>query len=144
MSPNIVFILVGLVFVVLILCEFREYYYGHQSKSWSNTNGTVLDAYVNTDEDMDADETHSPIVHYSYKVGGTLYKSSRLCFGSVDSYDYFKVASSLIGIAKNQKVRVYYDPLKPSKSVLQIGTGNVKPLKVTLYCLMFIAFLRYS
>jgi len=116
-----------------ILFELYAWYFAKKSKLWPTTEGTILNAYIDSQVDEDSDETYSPKVKYSYRVNGVLYQSKRLFFGSMNSSDYSQASDSLFNININTKVTVYYDPKKPQRSVLQTGSGQIKLYTVVIW-----------
>ena len=129
-----------------IAYEIYAIYFAQKSKHWSTITGTVLNAEVRTKTayDEDYEVTHEPYVHYAYRVNGVLYESRRLFFGSQITSNYFEATDSLLGISKNKRVSVYYDPRKPNRSVLHPGAGEVQPLIILAYIGLYSSFLYFK
>jgi len=124
-----------------IVFELYSWYFAKQSKNWPSTQGTIINAYIDTQVSDDSSDTYSPKVSYSYRVDGVLFESKRLFFGSMHSTDYSEASDSLFNIHKNSKVNVYYDPNKPKRSVLHTGSGQVNLYSILIWlCLIAILF----
>jgi hypothetical protein len=62
---------------------------------------------------------YEPIVRYEYEVAGTRLVGSRLTFGLVALRRSPAAAAKVLGLRPTDAVTVYYDPRRPSDSVLR-------------------------
>ena len=108
-----VFLFLGVVFFAVGLFDIDR---ARRSNLWPKTQGVILGSWPGEDS-----EGFNPKVRYSYNVGGTVYQSKRIRFGSSETTDRSVVDA---WIAKNKvdaTVPVYYDPVHPTEVVLKRG-----------------------
>ena len=116
----------GLAVIFIALSQIKA---GKESESWPSVRGRIVESKVRsrrteyTDRDTGVRKTRTeyfPHVVYEYEVDSEVYKGSRICFGCVDAKE--ETAYRLVRMyPKGREVDVYYDPEKPSRSVLQPG-----------------------
>lgn len=112
------------------------------SSDWHRTTGRVLNAYVGEgriwDADGDAEDTHSANVRYTYRVGRETFESSRLAYRSARGLSLSAAGELLRGISKGKDVDVYYDPKRPSRSVLIPGSSRDNVVHTSLAVLLLV------
>lgn len=108
-------------------------YYFHQqdaaSRDWPSVAGTVLRSKIEktrsttgTGAGKRTVTKYSPYVQYTYRVDGRSYRSSRIAYGQLE-----KPASRTVDrYAEGKRVKVYYNPEKPERSVLEPGTDSIR------------------
>ena len=92
---------------------------GIKAASWQQTVGYLSSVEnINTSTDVISSEVR---VCYSYTVDGREYQGNTIhtAYGSSSFYDAHRGLESLLKPAK--KIRVYYDPENPQKSMLSPG-----------------------
>ena len=94
--------------------------HAHVSSGWPHVSGEITRAKID-----EGDDSYSPLVCYSYSVGGQLFTGNRIAFGLTGmsaSYHFahFYVQRYRVGLP----VTVYYDPKQPSTSVLEPGVSK--------------------
>lgn len=123
--------LLSLGLLTLALYTTRLAWFASASRSWPSTPGRML--YSGVDRGRGDFPTRS-YVHYSYVVDGKTYESRRLRFGLFPSGDPMSI-SELHALQGKGRLRVYYDPKKPSRSCLLTG---INPLTFTVPFLLMI------
>lgn len=81
-------------------------------------------------------------VHYSYVVDGRAYESKRLRFGFFPPGDYQMMLSQLTALQGTGKLRVFYDPKKPSRACLLTGMNELTfalPFLLLIVSMVFMA-----
>jgi hypothetical protein len=107
-------------FVIVSFYVYPAMWNGLSSKSWSISEGTLLNKDFHKRTFKTGGSLWSPIVEYQYSVGDKLYKNS------VYSYYFFVFGkewaqNEVKGLSINSKVAVYYNPSNPEKSCLKPG-----------------------
>lgn len=96
---------------------------GLRAKAWPSVEGTLKRVeIVERGSQFDLNDAVSfPAVRYSYEVAGKRYSGDRLSFGLGGG----NLASrwAIRGLSVGASVRVFYDPAKPSQSVLRPGVA---------------------
>jgi hypothetical protein len=108
---------------------------GLHALSWPATAGRVTDTGTFRSSGVVAGGGYEPTVRYEFAVGGAPYAGSRLTFGFVALRKSTEGAAELHGLKPGVAVQVYYDPRRPSDSVLRPG-----PTFETFLVLAFGAF----
>jgi hypothetical protein len=81
-------------------------------------------------------------VHYSYIVDGVTYESKRLRFGLFPPRDQTAASAELRRLQGTGRLRVYYDPKKPSRSCLLTGANDLTmamPILLLVVAVVFMA-----
>lgn len=129
------FISLGL--LVLAVYTARLAWFASASRRWPTTLGHMLLSGIHPGR---GDIQNSTYVHYSYVVDGVTYESKRLRFGLFPSAGYpLALASSSQG---RGRLRVYYDPKKPSRSCLMTGLNELTfmlPFLLLVLSMLFMA-----
>ena len=102
----------------LAFVSLRAVMRGVHSRSWPMTRGVVARARVVKSRNSDADEVWREEIEVTYSVGTTKYRCKRAQFGIPRALTWSAKPS---GLRKGSSVEVYYDPRRPSLSVLQRG-----------------------
>ena len=97
------------------------------SESWPTASATIVDSGIakvkkerrgSNGRKRMSDTDYVVEVRYAYEVGGRPYEGDRIRFGTKD-YDNRSLATkALKQYPKGKKVQAYYDPEKPTRSVL--------------------------
>jgi hypothetical protein len=124
----IVFIIVGLVFLFLAFNLNRKA--KKAAESWPTVPGTVVNSSVTirTSHSTKGQTriSHVPVVNYEYQVDEQKYATDRITFGSA-SFGKKKADAIVAAYPQGAPVTVHYDPIDPSKAVLEtkaIGVGS--------------------
>lgn len=105
----------GLLFIVR---EYIDALLQIRSKFWKQTIGKVISSKVTELEDAEGIYGHEPCVEYEYVVDDVTYRSTRRIFG--DSQYRLSEANDCVSFyPAGLEVTVYYDPVRPSDSVLE-------------------------
>jgi hypothetical protein len=111
---------IGFGLMALALYTARLAWFASASRRWPTTVGRMLFSGIHPGR---GDIQTNTYVHYSYVVDGVTYESKRLRFGLFPSTGYpLALASSMQGRAR---LRVHYDPRKPSRSCLLTGLNEL-------------------
>jgi len=105
------------------------------SQRWPTTSGRMLYSAVYPAE---GETPSGRYVHYSYVVAGVTYESKRLRFGLFPPGDPYELTSW----RSRGKLRVFYDPRKPSRACLLAGLNQltfVVPFLLLILSLLFMA-----
>jgi hypothetical protein len=113
----------ALVAILLIVIGWFQARGARAAKSWSTTEGEVLESSVEQYQYSGSEGTETayrPRIMYGYRVGGREYVGERLNFGSA-------VHSSIRGLAENKarkfatgtRVPVFYNPQDPGEATLE-------------------------
>lgn len=94
------------------------------SQNWPSTRGQVTKAHVqqsyHTDSDGDRHYFYSPVVEYTYEVGGQVYTGRTIRFGFNPSFgSEAKAQAALASYPVGAQVTVYYNPDNPAEAVLE-------------------------
>jgi hypothetical protein len=106
----------------VLLYGYRILTFAQVSRAWPSTDGEVAVSDLQRDEDSDGSTMYQAEVSYRYEVGGKPLVANRVFFG-----DGVSVSSSAGAVRRvdrypaGSKVRVYYDPEKPARAVLEPG-----------------------
>mgnify|MGYP001062167938 CR=1 FL=1 len=105
------------------------------SQAWPTATGRMLSSKATK---YDSKRTRWDfIADYEYKVEGKSYKNNVAVFYTVSSKE---LAQSLAEeFPLNQDIKVYYNPSKPSQSVLRLGNGGRTENGEIIFALVFIA-----
>jgi hypothetical protein len=117
-------IAIGLFLVVITPISLKV---GEISKTWLTTQGNVISSEVEQEKSVDLDDSESvhyyPRIRYKYKVEGQTFQSRRVKILDA-SMIKLKAQEYADQFLPNNKVAVYYNPIKPEEAVLQTGAQN--------------------
>lgn len=114
----IIFIVIGILFTSISLYFLKM---ARNSIYWDNTSGEVTRSDITTTTSKNGKQ-YKANIQFIYRVHGTEYMSKRAFYGSNISTSSKKRAQKLIDkYPVGQKVNVYYDPMKNSRSVIEAG-----------------------
>jgi len=117
----IVLLAVGVILTLLMPISISK---GRKSKTWPTTEATVVSTEVEEkheyDEDGDKHVYYYPRIHYDYRVEGQFYNGFKykLLEASMSKRKAYEIISNFM---TGDKLTVYYNPEKPTESVLQPG-----------------------
>jgi len=111
------------------------------SNNWAATTCQILESYI--DEEDNDGVIYLPKVRYSYKVGAKTYESKKFSYQSLSLNTMGEASDLLRGISKGKTVPVFYDPRKPSRSVLLRGSSSNNLFGILIMCII-IAIIVYS
>ncbi len=113
---------------VMLYLGWRNRQQAEASQSWFPASGAVNSATLKKHYRKGGVD-YEPKVEYSYTIMGTPYEGKRLCFGTLRLNQ--KKAWEKLGLyPKNGKVIVYYNPDKPTESVLEREAPGVVGMMV--------------
>jgi hypothetical protein len=92
------------------------------SADWPAVPGTVKSSGISWSHGDDSDSAFAKVV-YTYEVEGISHTSDQFSYGDYGSSDTSHADSIVSRYAAGQSVTVYYDPLDPSKAVLERGAN---------------------
>lgn len=95
-----------------------------KSKHWSSIDGVLSEVAILKEHRGEDGSSYFPAVKYQYKISGNEYSSNRLSYGVFWFWRYDEVTSEISGMNLGQTVVVYYDPIRPTNSVLIRGHGR--------------------
>lgn len=123
----------------LALYTARLAWFAWVSRRWPTATGRMLYSAIHPAPGKAPTGTH---VHYSYVVDGKAYESKRLRFGLFPPGEYHVALSELSRLQGPGKLRVFYDPRKPSRSCLLTGMNELTfavPFLFLILSLLFMA-----
>jgi len=112
------FIIYGL---IVIPVNIKNYYIGLETENWHMTEGTVIESRVNITVGRGG-SLKSPRITYDYEFAGKTYRGKRVSYANVwtdvnnDVFEFIKLYPA------GSRMTVYYNPIKPSQSVLVPGS----------------------
>ena len=141
-------------YIGVILCAFialsccllgvRQVISGYETHSWSSVEGEVIESDIVTDswhgQKGGNRMTYSPKVKYRYKVRGKVFENDVIANYALGSKDQRDVQEYVSKYLTGQPVAVFYNPLSPSKSVLEPG-GSLKSWGIILVGIVFLGFM---
>ena len=92
-------------------------------KRFLSTAGVVVSSEIRTHSGEDT--TYSPHIVYRYSVDGQEYTSDRYMYGEGSTSDHNGVAEIVAKYPARASIMVYYDPLKPSESLLHLDVPGL-------------------
>jgi len=102
--------------------EIRRAY---ESRSWPNTQGTVIASYIDKRSHRDSNNhtriVYTPKIRYQYQVEGKHYTCKRIAFGGESGGKRSKAKKVVDKYPSGKKVTVYYNPQDPKVAVLKAG-----------------------
>lgn len=132
----ILFLVGGLAFfitaalgVIFIILSVRNKKKAQASTQWPSVAGQVSNLEITRNNSQDADGnldfTYTPIVHYSYQVGGQAFTSDKIAFGAVRNYGLENKAREVLAqYPLGSPVTVYYNPQNPAEAVLKTSASG--------------------
>ena len=137
-ANNLIPLIFAVVGFVLIYMYFKNLARVRASEGWPASQGTILESWVResttTDDDGSTSSHYYPEVRYAYQVVGVEYQGDKLTFGPKSGSAQSKAAQVVSNYPKGATVTVYYDPQKPSTSVLERNVSK----SLLLYGMIFI------
>ncbi|MGD1096845.1 MAG: DUF3592 domain-containing protein [Bryobacteraceae bacterium] len=124
--------------VLLLGLAVRNFAKGSASRNWPRTQGCILRSFVLVGT-SDEGESFTPQVEYEYVVEGVKYRSTRLRYGQIGSWNRKRAEGTIAPYTVGAREPVFYNPRKPAESVLIRGTG-LGNLVIVLAALVFILF----
>ena len=112
------FIVYGL---IIIPVNIKNYYTGLETENWHKTEGTVIESRVIIGSGRNGG-VRSPRIIYDYEISGIIYRGKRVSYANVwtnvdnDVFEFIKLYPA------GSQMAVYYNPIKPSQSVLVPGS----------------------
>jgi hypothetical protein len=100
----------------------RNFNLAQASSNWEKTAGKIVRSELQNFS-VGRKENFKALVEYSYTVGGTLYRGTRLRFADTTGTAEDKQRALVEQYPVNATVDVYFDPHKPSEAVLEPGGG---------------------
>ncbi|MGA3142773.1 MAG: DUF3592 domain-containing protein [Verrucomicrobiota bacterium] len=120
-STGLPYALFGLIGLLAFTYGARKFVLGWQSPHWLRTDGIIRSAKMTHEGGGRVGYTYGANVFYEYRVGGSNYTSTRVCFGDYTSGDAAHARNILARYQPDAKITVFYDPDKPERAVLETG-----------------------
>jgi len=119
----------GVVGLSCIIWGVREAIKGARARKWRSTNGVITVSRVQPDwQDRWGNQLYRVVISYAFPVAGTSRVGHQVCVGDAGGggLDAGKAQRRADRYAIGTPVEVYYDPLDPSRTLLETGiSGNV-------------------
>ena len=114
------FLLIG---IFIMIAGIRNRKKAEESTSWPSVQGTITNAWVETQEHEDDDGfttiTHFPRWEYEFAVSGITYTSQNISFGGTrGSNRKSEATEGLKQYPLNSQVQVFYNPSNPEEAAL--------------------------
>ncbi|MFM7276930.1 MAG: DUF3592 domain-containing protein, partial [Microcystis aeruginosa] len=120
-------ILFGLVFatfsIPMIKQGYEELKNAQDSLNWPTTTGVIISSETESSSGEDSTISYHANIQYQYTIGGKSYLSDQVSFGEFRSSDPEHARSIVRRYEKGQKIKVYFHPNYPDKSVLDPGVS---------------------
>lgn len=101
-----------------------------RARKWPTTIGQIIDSELVSFGAANA--RYRAVIRYEYQINGKSYVSKRLNYGYLISTSSLSYAQKKVKLYfPGRKCTVYYDPLRPQRSVLETS------LNLPLYLLLF-------
>jgi hypothetical protein len=119
-------IFMGLIFTLL---GGYETYQGVRTKGWPAAEGVIRSSKIesrrknNTIKSGGSKTVYSIEVQYTYMVGDLMHRGNNLGYGDKSFNSRHDANQAQKPWLKGKKVKVFYDPQDPKKSVLKTGMG---------------------
>jgi hypothetical protein len=117
---GVIFVIIGLVLLLMGIAQVKK---AKAAATWPVIPGVVLSSGLQEKRHRNAKThrvsvTYEPQIQYQYALMGQNYTGSAISFGST-SYDYNTASRKLALYPQGAPVQVHYDPIDPSKAVLE-------------------------
>jgi hypothetical protein len=123
-------LVLGGIGVVLLVLYSRNKTKAGESQKWPNVMGHIVGWDIKTDYYDDEDFSklsYLPKITYLYQVNGETYEGHRFAFGSDPSFTQKSKAEAFLAqYSSKTEFPVYYNPEKPSESVLSQQLRSMK------------------
>lgn len=133
MTGHLIILGLGLVTVIVVGYSILR---GQKSRGWPNVSGSILSSRISvhesTDDDGSTTTNYGVALLYRYSVGGQEYQGTRRTFTDVNTSSRARAEKILATYPQGGSVTVYYDPQKPSTSVLVPGVSWISYLFLAL------------
>ena len=126
-----VFFLLG---VGLAIFGFVQRKKAKTTESWPTASGSIVSSRLDQNTRTERRDGHSytstsytPIVEYTYEVGGKTYQGNKVFPGASMSYDHGTAQGIVNRYQPGAAVTVHYDPADPTQAVLETKSkgGNL-------------------
>jgi len=126
-----VFAVIGIGFVFFGLRERKK---AKATETWPTANGSILSARLDQQTRTERNDGHThtstsytPIIEYTYTVGGQTYQGNRVFPGASMSYDHGTAQGIVNRYQPGAAVIVHYDAGNPTQAVLETQPkgGNI-------------------
>jgi hypothetical protein len=112
--------------IFIMIAGIRNRKKAEESTSWPSVQGTIIKAWVETQEHEDDDGsktiTHFPRWEYEFAVSGNTYTGGNISFGGTGGSSRESEAwEALEQYSLNSQVQVFYNPSNPEEAVLVPG-----------------------
>ena len=132
---KILVLIVGLIIFFLAIKQIINLILSMRAKNWPTAEGK-LDKWNIRIEDYSDGELDINEFKYSYEADGTEYISEKIGFGFPIWIDKTFAEKSLDHVLENSpKLKIYYNPKKPTESVLVVGIQIYHLITVFMYLL---------
>jgi hypothetical protein len=136
------FLVIG---IFVMIAGIRNRKKAEESSSWPSEQGTITNAWVETQEHEDDDGsktiTHFPRWEYEFAVSGVTYTNQNISFGGTGgSHRESEAREGLKQYPLNSQVQVFYYPSNPEEAALVTGTQGTMTLIIVGGVLALIMF----
>lgn len=119
------YLLYAAVFAVVMYFGIQQAMEMDDSRDWPTTQGVIIESHIFSTLETSTkfggrDQVHEVRVLYSYAANGTHYSSNRLRIHPNRYRTEGTAKRELAQYPARKKVKVYYDPEKPERSVLSL------------------------
>jgi hypothetical protein len=120
-SIGLLYALISMIGLLAFSYGAHELFMGLQSLHWLRTDGVIQSIKMSHEGGGHVGYTDGVKVAYEYRVGGSNYTGTRICFGDYQSGDARHARNMIARYQPNAKTTVFYDPGKPESAVLETG-----------------------
>ena len=137
-----VFFLLGVGLVIFGVVQRKK---AKTTETWPTASGSIVSSRLDQKTTTDYDDGHTststsytPIVEYTYQVGGQTYQGSRVFPGASMSYDHGTAQGIVSRYQPGATVTVHYDPANPTQAVLETKSkgGNLFLILGTVFAVL--------
>lgn len=119
--------------IVLLVFGLREKKKAKETESWPVVDGKIVVSRMDQQTRTERDDGHThtrtvytPIVEYTYEIGGKTYHGNRIFPGSTLSYDLGTAQGIINRYQPESTAKIHYDPSDPSNAVLETQSKGGK------------------
>jgi hypothetical protein len=123
LAVGVIFAVIG---VALLIFGQRQRSQAKATEKWPTLSGTIVTARIDQQTRTERSQgrtytrtSHTPVVQYTYDLGGKTFQGNRIFPGSGMSYDLGTAQGIINRYQPGQPATVHYDPADPTQAVLE-------------------------
>lgn len=109
---------------------------GFSAYAWHKVRATVQSVSIEEHDQGDGDIGYSANAQYTYQINGKLFTSSRLMYSDATQLSHHHAVKLLKGINAGCQIDAFYNPSRPSESVILKGIDTSSLVKMAIFGLI--------